>query len=324
MSTMYTTGAVQTVLPAKIADAIILPLSAQSLALTVAATTRTGEHINTFRAPIVNRDPSASWISEGAEIPSSTLGIDEVVSPFFKVGGIVQISRELAEDSSPGVADLVGDGLAREIAREIDRAFFGTCGTGANPLQPRGLEDLEGANVVDAGPAWTTTDPFTEAAYAAEAEGAPLIAFVANPTDALALARLKTADGSNLPLLAGDASQPARRIVGGIPLLASPFVTPGHVWGIPRGRVLLALRQDMRLDRDVSTGFRTDEIALRATLRIAWVFPHEAAVQKITIADTGEDTTTVPGATTFPGESTTPSTSKTTRSKPAAKSTSAF
>lgn len=34
------------------------------------------------------------------------------------------VSRELADDSNPAAANVVGQGLARDIARRVDRAFY--------------------------------------------------------------------------------------------------------------------------------------------------------------------------------------------------------
>jgi HK97 family phage major capsid protein len=233
-----------------------------------------------FRVPVLVDDPSTGWVAEGGEITASDPDLDEeIVSP-LKLAGLTVVSRELAEDSSPAVAELIGNGLGRDIARKLDVAYFGN--TTVNG--PDGIEAIT-ANDVDAGAAWADLDCFLEAVYEAEAVGATLTAFVANPTDALLLAQLKESTGSNKNLLQPDPTAPARRMIAGVPLYVTPAVTVGTVWGIPADRALLVVREDVKLTVDKSRYFEFDSIGIRATMRVSWAFPHEAAVQRITVGE---------------------------------------
>ena len=67
------------------------------------------------------------------------------------------MSTEAAEDTFPAAADMIGDGLARDIAKKLDAAFFGSAPGGT--AQPNGLEDLDDVTEVDAGDAWEDLDP---------------------------------------------------------------------------------------------------------------------------------------------------------------------
>lgn len=267
-------------LPDDIGSLVIQPVQASSVAIQAAGSVTAAAHTDAYRVPIVAEDPTAAWVAEGEEIPASTATLGEVADTFHKLAGLTVISRELAEDSSPDVAQQVGAGLGRDIAHRLDSAFFGA--RGDNALAPKGLGDLTGTGTVTAGTKWTNSDPFIQAIYQAENEGATLNAFVANPADALALAQLKAATGSNLPLLGPDPTEATRRVLSGVPLLTSPAVAAGTVWGIPAGRVLVAIREDVLLARDESVYFTSDRIALRATMRVTFLHPHEKAIQKIT------------------------------------------
>lgn len=273
----------QTWLPDQIGDVLVKPLSEDSVALAAAGFVMAAERTAGYRVPVVNADPSASWVDEGAEITTSAADLKEASDVFHKLAGLVPMSSELANDSSPDAAELVGLGLARDIARQLDKAFFGA--RGASTVPPQGLSDLTGTGLVNASTKWSNVDPFTEAIYNAEQEGATLSAFVANPADALALAKLKDQAGSERPLLGTDPSMPTRRLLSGVPLLASPAVTKGTVWGIPADRrVVIAIRQDVTIERDASVYFSSDQIALRAIMRVAFLYPHEKAIQKITVS----------------------------------------
>lgn len=277
-------------LPEEIGELITRPVTENSIATTVADVHNIGSRVNLFRVPIVAADPTADWVGEGEEIDDSQTTFDEVYSPFYKLAGLSVVSRELVEDSSPEAANIIGLGLARDIAAKLDAAFFGSNHDGGNPGAPlpnvpKGLEDLASVNDVEAGATWENLDPFTEAIYAAQGTGATLQHFVANPADALALAQLKEATGSNRDLLQPDPTQPTRRTLGGVPLLVSPSVTEGTIWGIPSDRALIAIREDVTLAIDRSVYFTSDRVAIRATLRATMLFPHEQAIQKVALDD---------------------------------------
>ncbi|RBM16079.1 phage major capsid protein [Streptomyces sp. PT12] len=263
--------------PDDYATLVIQPVQDESTAFQVAtqlATDSTRMHL-----PIVVEDAGAAWVREGEEIPNedATLG-EEVVIP-AKVGGLTVVSSELAEDSNPDAQQIVGNGLARSIARQVDAAFFGSL---PHPA-PNGLEKLTGISGVAAGRKWTNLDPFLSAIAAAENVGATLTSFTAHPNDALALAQLKEQTGSNRPLLGSDPTTPTRRVIAGVPLFVSPAVTPGTVWGIPRDRVFVVLRRDVRVDISADAYFSSDQVAVRGTMRVGFGFPHPAAVTKVTL-----------------------------------------
>ena len=275
---MYTsTDNVAGCLPDQIGELVVRPVQAESVAAQVSTVVTTGSH--RYRIPLVLGDPSAAWVEEGAEIAPTDAAIDEleVIPP--KLAGLTIISRELAEDSSPAAQEVVGQGLARDIARKLDTAFFSSVATPAPP----GLADLVGVSTVTAGTAWADADPFAEAIFAAEAVGATLTSFVANPTDALALVQLKAGTGSNQPLLGVDPSVAPKRSIQGVALWTSPYVAAGTVWGIPQARVQVVMREDTRLEVDRSVFFTSDRVAVKATMRVGFAFPHPQAVVKVSL-----------------------------------------
>ncbi|MGF6823997.1 HK97 family phage major capsid protein [Microbacterium sp. ZKA21] len=280
MTTFTTTTNVKGISPDVISQLLVLPVEAASIAIqasTLIPTDATRTHI-----PLVTGDPSAAWVAEGAEIGESDPSIDDVVAVPAKIAGLSIITNELAADTSPQAAQIVGDGLARDIAKKIDLAFFGS--KGADTVKPAGLEDLTGVTDVVAPAAWANLDPFAEAIYNAEGLGLDVNTFVANPADALILAQLKAATGSNLPLLGADPANPTKRTLQGVRLLVSEGVTAGTVWGIPKVRSIIVRRNDVDLQTDKSAYFTSDRTAIRATMRVTFAFPHAAAIQKIKLA----------------------------------------
>src|SRR3954468_6880718 len=110
--------------PEQVEDLLVLPVLAASVALNPLVSTVVRLTGSTYRIPKVTADPSAAWVAEGAEIPVSDLTTNELVVTPSKVAGLSVITSELAEDSSPEASTEVGAGLARDIARKVDAAFF--------------------------------------------------------------------------------------------------------------------------------------------------------------------------------------------------------
>ncbi|MFK5164464.1 phage major capsid protein [Propionibacterium freudenreichii] len=280
---MLAKGQPQAWLPEGFGQLVIQPVQAMSAAIQAIGSTQANANSNSYRVPVVKTDPSAAWVAEGEEIPASEQDLDEDADRFHKLAGLTIVSSELANDSNPDAAEQVGLGLARDIARKLDGAFFGSRGASEN--QPRGLGDITGVNAIATDTtAWQSLDPFTSATYAAENVGAQLAAFVANPNDALTIAQLKDQTGSNRPLLGTDPTTATKRLIDGVPLLTSPAVAAGNVWGLPGlGQVLIVVREDVKLVRDESVFFTSDRVALRATMRVTTLFPHPAAIQRISL-----------------------------------------
>ena len=81
----------------------------------------------------------------------------------------------------------------------------------------------------------------------AETVGATITAFVTNPATALALSKVKSATGSNAPLLGQDATAATSRQILGVPLYVSPSVAANTLWALDSSRVWLVLRDDTKV-----------------------------------------------------------------------------
>lgn len=79
---------------------------------------------------------SAGWVTEGQALPESNMDFDSVTLTPHHVGGITEMSRQLIQQSSPAIEDLVRGDLSFAVASAIDTAII--AGTGANG-QPKGI-----------------------------------------------------------------------------------------------------------------------------------------------------------------------------------------
>ena len=289
---MTTTGQPRAWLPEAVGQLIVKPLQAKSVAMQAATVTRVSETSNSFRVPIVVEDPAVAFVGEGEEIPASGAKLAEDNDVYHKLAGLTNVSSEFLADSSPAVAEIVTQGLARSLALKLDTAFFGH--RGADTKAFRGLGDITGVNTISAGTKLTSLDPFIDAIYAAsKAGGSALNAFVANPDSALALAKIKEKADSQRALLQADPTKggpvgedgtviPAATI-SGVPLFTTPACPKDTIWGIPKDSVVIALRKDLELTKSDQVYFTSDVTVVRALARVTTAFGHPAAIQKITI-----------------------------------------
>lgn len=267
--------------PEQVAELVVRPVTQKSQAMQVATVVTTSS--KDFRFPVISGDPLAAFVTEGAEITPSEPTIEELIVTPAKVAGLVPITRELADDSSPAAADAVGDRLANDIAARVDQTFFSTVAAPA----PAGLADLTGITAITT-PAgqtsWADLDVFASAISAAEQEGAQLTSFCAHPDDWEALAKLKVEDTSRAPLLGLDATSATSRRILGVPLIVSKWIAPGTVWGLDAAKTFVVVREDSVVEADRSVYFNSDRVAVRGIMRLAHAYPHPAAVVKISLA----------------------------------------
>jgi HK97 family phage major capsid protein len=266
--------------PEQVGALLDATVGGMSIALLVSKVVQTGS--TSYRIPVLTTDSTAGWFTEGAEItPSDSVTAElDVVPP--KVAGLTIISNELAADSSPGGVQIIGDGLARDIARKIDAAFFSIV---ASPA-PAGLAAvaLTTGTAVESAGSFTTLDAFAAAISAAEARGATITAFVTSPTEALALTKLKDQTGSNRPLLGVDPTLPTKRTIYGVPLFVNPDIAAKTAWAIPSDRTYVVVREGTRVDIDRSAYFSSDRTGVRGVMRVGFGFPDPLSIIKITHA----------------------------------------
>ncbi|GHP16748.1 hypothetical protein RN2511_014840 [Rhodococcus sp. NKCM2511] len=270
-----TATAVPLLTAAQLHELLIQPVLAESVAAQVSRVvlTNTAE----YRVPIITDDPAASWVAEGAEVPIDDLGVDELIIKAHKLIGLSFATNELLADSGPDAAAEVGRGIARDIAKRIDLAYFGA--SVANG--PSGLAGLSGVQAVDAGDDFDGLDWADDALMLAESVGATVGAFVTSPAVALKLAKLKAGAGSNVKLLGSDPTAPTKRLISGVPLYVSAAVGEGTVWSIPTDRAIVTLREDATVETDKSVAFTSDRTAIRCKTRVGVGFPHPQAVVKV-------------------------------------------
>lgn len=269
--------------PEQVGELVIKPLLAQSVAAQASTVVRTDS--NSYRVPIVAADPDTSWTPEGTEITADDLDLAELVITPKKVAGLTVISNELLADSSEDAAKLVGSRLVNSLRRKVDAAYF----SASTPNGPAGIPALVGNGINGAftGTAngfGTNLDVFADLASQVEIAGGKLTTWAVSPFYGALLAKIKEQTGSAKPLLQPDVTQQYRRLIAGVPVLHTPDIATGVMWGISKEHSLFVLRQDADVQIDSSAFFTSDRTAVRCTLRVGFGFPHPGAHAQLRLA----------------------------------------
>ena len=263
--------------PTQVAELVVLPLVANSIAGQALTPVATESH--QYRIPRVAQDPAAAWVAEGDEIPVSDAAIDEIIVTPRKLAGLSVISQELADDSSPAAVDTIGNGIVRDLSRKLDAALFSDAGANG----PSGLATLSGISTVSAGAAYASLDAFSDALYSAASNNGTLGAWVTHPETAKILSKLKEGATSNRALLQPDPTRPGASQIGGVRLLTCTAIPTagGVVWGLPTSQSYLVMRKAAEIESDRSVFFTSHRVAVRSIVRAGFGFPNPAAVVKI-------------------------------------------
>lgn len=116
-------------------DLFVNALTASAVVTSLGATVLTGLTGN-VEIPRETGAPTVGWVAENAALTASGATFDTVTLSPHHVGALSEISRNMIQQSSPQVEQLLRQMMARDIALEIDRAAINGTGTGA---EPRGI-----------------------------------------------------------------------------------------------------------------------------------------------------------------------------------------
>jgi len=115
------------------ADLYIGPLREALLARSLGIRVLTGLRGN-VTVPKYGSGLETGWVTEGQAVPEGQMSFDGVTLTPKHVGGKTEMSRQLIQQSSPAIEQLVREDLSFLIARQIDRAIINGSGAAGEPL----------------------------------------------------------------------------------------------------------------------------------------------------------------------------------------------
>lgn len=115
------------------ADQYIGPLREALLARQMGVRVMTGLRGN-VAIPKFGSGLETGWVTEGQAVPEAEMSFDQVTLTPRHCGGKTEMSRQLIQQSSPAIEQLVREDLSFLIARQIDRAIINGSGAAGEPL----------------------------------------------------------------------------------------------------------------------------------------------------------------------------------------------
>lgn len=249
---------------------------------------------DTLIVPRWSGDTTATWTAEAGTITSTDATADQITATPRKLAGIQRISNEAIADSNPALADIIAGGLVRAVGLKADLGFFE--GSGAAP-EIRGLKNVAGISSISMGTngaALTSLDPFADAIGTLEQANTDGGAIVMHPRSWQALLKVKEVTGGTKPLMQehnGSGSGPVMRSIYGVSVYLTTQLSITETQGTNNlassayvydpSQVVVVVRDDVRVERDSSRLFNSDESEVRAITRLDMVVPNPAAVVRI-------------------------------------------
>ncbi len=239
-------------------------------------------------------DTSSAWTAEAGTITSTDGTADQITATPRKLAALQAISNEAVNDSNPALMDVVASGLVRSMALKADFGFYE--GSGTAP-EIRGLKNVAGIGAISMGTnglAAVNFDPFADALGTLEQANTEGQAIVMHPRTWQGLLKIKEISGSAKPVLqdsAGAVSQGVQRSIYGVPVYLTSQLSTTETQGTSSlassayvydpTQVVAVVRQDVRVERDSSRLFNSDQSEMRAICRMDLVVPNPAAVVRI-------------------------------------------
>lgn len=265
-----TAGAGGNTVPTSFYERLMAHLIETSSILQAGATILNTNSGETIQVPKTTSHSTAGIVTEGAAIAASDPAFGQISLGAYKYGTLIQISRELLDDSG---VDLEGY-LSMQAGRALGNAFGAHAVTGTGTAQPRGvvtdatLGVTGGAGVVGAFTGDNLIDLFYSviAPYRNSASAKWIMR-----DQAIAIARkLKTTDGQYIwqPGLTGDAPD----TILGKQVLTDPNVPAVALSGKSVlfgdfSQFFVRLAGGVRFERSDDYAFNTDLVTFRALLR---------------------------------------------------------
>lgn len=239
----------------------------------VACTTKAGEVEGDdvfVRVPAINLDAGAGFVPEGDDIPEADPDLSELVLATGKIAVLVRISRE--QLAQPAVADVVTAEVKRSMQKKVNWALLQQpAPTAPAVFPPAGLI----SHATDGGDVADNLDAVVDAVASIEALGGAATNIIAAPDAWASMAKLKDEDTSNRSLI-GAGVESAQRTLLSIPVLVTSGMPAGKLLIVDKTKTLSAYG-NIQISRSEHVYFKSDSLALRATLRFGAGFVEQGA-----------------------------------------------
>ena len=276
--TTQTTATFPTLQQTEIQSLLVQPLESESVFL--ASGPKIIDTNGPIRIPRLASGLTVGFVGEGAQIPESSVGLDEVSmlpSTLKSLKVISRVTSEVLRSSAVALDAILKQRLATDTAKALDVALF--TGNG-NSNTIKGLLNQTGVatGTLDA----TKTDSLLDGIGIARANEVRPNRWFLSPADYLAIRKIK--DTSGKYILQPDLTATGQEVLFGVPVTVTAQIPTGKA--VLADMSLVAVARDMSpsITVDSSRYFDTDEVALRVVARYDLALLQPKAVTILTAA----------------------------------------
>lgn len=273
-----TTATFPTLQQTEIQSLLVQPLESESVFL--ASGPKIIDTNGPIRIPRIASGLTVGFVGEGAQIPESSVGLDEVSmlpSNLKSLKVISRVTSEVLRSSAQSLDAILKQRLATDTAKALDVALF-TGNGNANTI--KGLLNQTGVatGVLDA----TKTDSLLDGIGIARANEVKPNRWFLSPADYLAIRKIK--DTSGKYILQPDLTATGQEVLFGVPVTVTAQIPTGKAALVDMNLVAVARDMAPSITVDSSRYFDTDEVALRVVTRYDLALLQPKAVTILTAA----------------------------------------
>jgi HK97 family phage major capsid protein len=271
--------------PTDIASAFFFQLAKDSVVLRTHRHEQTGLQAITIPTVGTGTD-GATWVNEGDSLPESKPDLGGYTVTALKLGTTATVSNEALADSEL-VPNVITESMSRNMSRAIDHAVF--AGVSGSPA-PNSIANLSGTTGYTYGTGSSKpdyaklVDKMNLAIAASAGLGHPLTSFVCNSDLWGQLSIQKEGSNSYLDLFQSDPTQPSQLRVAGVPVVISPDMPDGVLYGLPQSVCYAVIRNNLTVATSQDERFSNDETVIRLTLRFNAGYPDPAPIATFTVS----------------------------------------
>ena len=256
-----TTATFPTLQQTEIQSLLVQPLESESVFL--ASGPKIIDTNGPIRIPRIASGLTVGFVGEGAQIPESSVGLDEVSmlpSTLKSLKVISRVTSEVLRSSAQSLDAILKQRLATDTAKALDVALFSGNGNG-NTI--KGLLNQSGVatGVLDA----TKTDSLLDGIGIARANEVKPNRWFLSPADYLSIRKIK--DTSGKYILQPDLTATGQEVLFGVPVTVTAQIPTGKAVLADMNMVAVARDMAPSITVDSSRYFDTDEVALRVVTR---------------------------------------------------------
>lgn len=233
-----------------------------------------------IRIPRIASGLTVGFVGEGAQIPESSVGLDEVTmlpSTLKSLKVISRVTSEVLRSSAVALDSILKQRLSTDTAAALDNALFTGTGT-SNTI--KGLLNQTGVatGTLNAG----SPDSLLDGIGIARANEVKPNRWFLSPADYLTIRKIKDTTGKYI--LQPDLTATGQEVLFGVPVTVTARIPVGKA--VLADMSLVAVARDLApsITVDSSRYFDTDEVALRVVTRYDIALLQPKAVTILTAA----------------------------------------